>query len=352
LNKNWSWPFSRADLTAGLRRYYEDHSLQIRDVHPLSMATRLPSIGRIRGLEVIYETEEGEDRCRLVVKEPAGTTRAGLAGAGRREVGVYRSFAEYLPLSTPRLIASSQVGDWLIMEELQPEREAAQWLAQDYFNAIESLADLHDRFWDLEEDLSAFPWLSHPIKADFEIHVTVAAKAIERIVHSGHPEPLATRPERMRVLAALTMYADRIVSPLLRQTHTLLHGDYWPGNIAILADGRQVVLDWQLAGVGPGVLDLLVFINKSAWWFGELPVCQAEIVRCYKEGMYQRNGVRWDDEVWDELMDHALMWRFLEEWVDLLAVSPEPLLLTRAEQLDSLWLKPVAEAVARRLELS
>jgi hypothetical protein len=352
LNKNWLWPFSRADLTAGLRRHFEDHSLQIREVQPLSMATRLPSIGRIRGLEVIYEKGEKVGRCRLVVKEPAGTTRAGLAGAGRREVGVYRSLAEYLPLSTPRLIASSPIGDWLIMEELQSEREAGQWLAQDYFDAIDSLADLHDRFWNLEEDLSAFPWLSHPIKADFEIHVTVAAKAIERIVHSGHPEPLASKPERMQVLAALTMHADRIVAPLLHQTPTLLHGDYWPGNIAILAGDRQVVLDWQLAGVGPGVLDLLVFVRKSAWWFGELPVRQAEIIRCYKDGMHRRNGVRWDDDVWDEIMDHALMWRFLEEWVDLLAASPEPLLLTRAEQLDDLWLGPVAEAVSRRLELT
>ncbi|NIN93720.1 MAG: phosphotransferase, partial [Anaerolineae bacterium] len=54
-----------------------------------------------------------------------------------------------------------------------------------------------------------------------------------------------------------------MVLPLRRAPNTLLHGDYWPGNIAVLGDQRQIVYDWQLAGVGPGVIDLLVFVNKS-----------------------------------------------------------------------------------------
>jgi hypothetical protein len=44
------------------------------------------------------------------------------------------------------------------------------------------------------------------------------------------------------------------------------------------------------------------------------------------------------------------MWRFLQEWIDLLAASPSPLLEARAETLDQVWLNPVAEAAGRRLE--
>jgi hypothetical protein len=43
------------------------------------------------------------------------------------------------------------------------------------------------------------------------------------------------------------------------------------------------------------------------------------------------------------------MWRFLQEWLDLLAASPDAILATSAEQLDEVWLDPVAAAVARRL---
>lgn len=348
-NDDWEWPFSMADLTAGLRRNLKDTSVKVTQVRPKTIPFRWPAIGRVRGIEVTYTSRTKPGACQLVIKEPRGTTRTGLAGAGRRELGVYQSLASHLPLSTPKLIAASSVGDWLILEAIKSVRDPSQWNAEDYRKAIEALTHLHDRFWGLGADLSVFRWLSRPLEADFEVHVTVAAKAIERIVNQAHPEPLASMPERMHVLATLTMQADRIIAPLLHQPSTLLHGDYWPGNIAIQQDGSQVVYDWQLTGVGPGVIDLLVFINKSAWLFDTLPLSQQEIIKCYREGMAATNGVRWNEDEWNLLWDHALMWRFLQEWVDLLAASPDPLLETRAEQLDQVWLNPVANAVSRRL---
>jgi aminoglycoside phosphotransferase (APT) family kinase protein len=143
--------------------------------------------------------------------------------------------------------------------------------------------------------------------------------------------------------------ADRVIAPLINQPSTLLHGDYWPGNIAAVSDHKQIVYDWQLAGVGPGVLDLIVFINKSAWWFDDLPLCQEEMVEHYRDNMLSRAGIQWEKETWSEIWDHALMWRFLQDWIDLLAVTPEPLLQTRSKQLESVWLKPVERAIERRL---
>jgi len=346
---SWVWPFSRADVTAGLRRHLGDSSIQLLDVQPVKMTYRRPSIGRIRGLKAEYQGEHGVRTCRMVVKEPQGATRTGLAGAGRREVGVYQSLAHQLPLSTPALISAAPNGAWLLMEYLQPARDASQWLEEDYRTAIDALTGLHDRFWDLGEDLDVFPWLGRPIEADFEVHVAAAAQAIERIVEFGQPEPLASVPERMQVLARLTTLAEQVVAPLRRQPKTLLHGDYWPGNIAVLRNRSQVVYDWQFAGVGPGIMDLLVFVSKSEWWFGDLPVSMAEITQQYRRSMAERIGVTWEDSVWQELWDHALMWRFIQEWVDLLAASPSSILETRAEQLDKIWLKPVAQAVERRL---
>jgi hypothetical protein len=65
--------------------------------------------------------------------------------------------------------------------------------------------------------------------------------------------------------------------------------------------------------------------------------------------MHSRTGISWTEAAWLELWDHALMWRFLQEWLDLLAVTPGPLLVARADQLDRIWLDPVTQAVARRL---
>lgn len=345
----WPWPFSLADLTAGLRRYLDDTSLKVRDIEPLSLSQRRPAVGRIRGILATFEGRAGMDSLRLVLKEPQGTTRAGLAGAGRREVGFYRSLAMEVPLDTPDLIAGDPTGDWLLLELLEMRRQPGKWEIEDFFQAVDALADLHDRFWNLAQDLEVFAWLSEPLEADFDVHLAAADSAVERIVEAAGPEPLAGFPGRRWILELLAEEADRVVSPLREEPATLLHGDYWPGNIALRSDGSQTTFDWQLAGIGPGVMDLLVFINKSDWWFGPLPVPGPDLVSRYRDRLAASGTAHWSEEEWSLLWDHALMWRFVQEWLDLLAAVPLPVLATRAEQLDRVWLQPVEEALDRRL---
>lgn len=345
----WTWPFSMADLTAGLRRSFGDATIAVKSVKGISLPHMRPAIGRLRGLRVHHEGKTGRRSSEFVVKEPIGTTRTGLAGAGRKEVGVYRSLVDQLPLKTPGLIAASESGDWLILEALRPTRNAEDWTRGDYLEAIEALAHLHDRFWGLASDLSAYPWLGHPLGADFEVHVTVAAQAMEKIVKSGQPVPLARLTERMEELALLIKKAVEVVRPLREQPGTLLHGDYWPGNIEVVEDGTQVVYDWQMASVGPCILDLLVLASKSEWLFGELPISREDMLDEYRAKLRGLTGQTWNEREWSELWDHALMWRFLQDWMDLLAASPDKLLESMVKQLEQVWLEPVSEAVKRRL---
>ncbi len=114
-----------------------------------------------------------------------------------------QSLANDLPLHTPALIAAAPTGDWLVLEAVRPLRRADRWRAEDYWKAVRGLAALHERFWGLRDDLDAFPWLGRPLEADFAVHVAAAAQAIERIVTSGRPEALASRPERIAILAQL-----------------------------------------------------------------------------------------------------------------------------------------------------
>jgi hypothetical protein len=345
----WPWPFSRGDLTAGLRRHTKDLSLNVDEVRSVTISRRRPAIGLVRGMMVRYHGQAGDAVCNLVVKEPRGITRTGLAGAGRREVGVYQFLAEQLPVECPTLIAASLSGDWLLLDAVPTIRDASGWISDDYREAIKGMVALHDRFWGLGEDLNAFSWLSRPLTKDFEVHVTGAAYAIERIVFNGQPESLADSPERMQALAHLTADADRLAAPLRKQPRTFLHGDFWPGNISITSEGRHVVYDWQLAAIGPAILDLVTFIQKSRWWFGTLPMSEEEIIAVYRKSLKDISGFAWGDEEWAELWEHARMWRFLQEWIDLLAISPNPLLEINADQLDRVWLEPVMESVKTRL---
>jgi hypothetical protein len=347
--RDWPWPFGLSDITYGLRRYLQDTQVDVTHIDLISLPDRQPSIGRVRGIRLDYERDGQQQSCELVVKEPQGTTRTGLAGAGKREVGLYASLSEHLPVETPRMLVGSPLGDWLILELIQHSKDPAEWSAEDYRKAVDQLSDLHDRFWSLDIDLGTFPWLGHALSADLDVHVTAAEQGLSRIVETGQPIAIAEEPTRMELLEDLISSASAIVAPLQQETHTLLHGDYWPGNIAALPEGRQVVYDWQLAGVGPGVMDLLAFVYKSLWWFEDLPVQAEELVERYRENMSERTGDEWDQEQWSLLWDHALMWRFIQEWVDLLAVIPGPLIETWSARLETVWLEPVRQAANRRL---
>jgi thiamine kinase-like enzyme len=243
----------------------------------------------------------------------------------------------------------SPLGDWLILELIEQSEDPSGWQASDYQRAVDQLCKLHDRFWALDVDLSTFPWLSHPLSTDFDVHVTAAKQGLSRIQESGQPQAIAEHPERMELLELLIASASEIVAPLQAQTHTLLHGDYWPGNIAALPGGKQVVYDWQLAGVGPGIMDLLAFVYKSLWWFEDLPITTDELVGRYRKNIVEATGTDWDQAAWSLLWDHALLWRFIQEWVDLLAVIPGPLIETWFARLESVWLDPVRQAAERRL---
>ncbi len=104
-----------------------------------------------------------------------------------------------------------------------------------------------------------------------------------------------------------------------------------------------------MAAVGPAILDVVAFILKSEWWFGGLPVQREEITSEYRKQLSELSGKEWDEEKWSELWDHALMWRFLQEWMDLLAASPTTLLQTRSELLERVWFDPLGEIVTNRL---
>jgi thiamine kinase-like enzyme len=48
---------------------------------------------------------------------------------------------------------------------------------------------------------------------------------------------------------------EAVIDRLARLPTTLVHGELYASNV-MLADDRVCVVDWELAGVGPGVLDL------------------------------------------------------------------------------------------------
>lgn len=354
------WPFSLAQLTAGLRRYFADSSLIVQSVEERPLDTAADEASRpssLRGLHVIYvagSMSGGQMRGQTlgvdcVVKEPRGVNRAGLAAGGLREVGVYRSLAPQLPMQTPALIVADPAGSWMVLEAVAADVPAAAWTAEHYRTAIRALVTLHERFWNLAEDLSVYPWLARPLTNDFEIYVMAAVGAMEKMMIDDHHRLITRSLEVLTGLGQMLTQVEVMAGKLRAAPPTLLHGDYQPGNIALQEEDEMVVFDWQLAGVGPGVLDLITFVNAARWGRPDLPMAPDELIALYRSEIGARVGIAWADDEWAELLDHALMWRFSQELLGWAAYATPADFQAREAQFREIWLQPVLEAARRRL---
>lgn len=342
------WAFSRSELMAGLRRATGDPHLQLSTIQDYDIPQQRPSIGRIRGLQVTCESDQGPQTFNLVLKEPQGTTRTGTAGIGLREVSVYQVLVDQLPVHIPQLLAAHPLGDWLVLELLVPGKDPRQWTAADYHLAIEQLVTLHDRFWELGDDLAIFTWLSRPLDSDFDIYVKAAATGVGRLVDEQPPALFARDPNLAHLLSRLVLHADRIAAPLKEAPATLIHGDYWPGNLHLAPDGTLTVYDWQKTGIGPGVLDLVTFVQASKWWFAPLPLPTEEIIASYRQELARANGQTWPEDEWQALWDYGLLWTFIAHWIDLVAAIPSSLVAARLARFEEVWLEPLRAAAHRR----
>jgi hypothetical protein len=275
-----------------------------------------------------------------------------MAGAGRREVSFYLCLGEQIPLEIPQILAAQPDGDWMLFELLASGTNPEDWTTEEYWLAVDNLALLHERFWSLDEYLDIYNWLGRPLSRDFEIYVQAASCGIDQLVSLSPPSVFTQDPDYLKLLKGLIAQAGVIAQELKLSPFTLMHGDYWPGNLAALPEGRLVAYDWQHAGIGPGILDLVKFFQASRWGFGRLPVSQAELVARYREKLAEKNGFKWEDSDWQKHWDFALLWIFLTEWVDLLAKIPAPIAETRQAEIESIWSGPVSEAYTRWLRES
>jgi hypothetical protein len=339
--------FTLAELTAGLRSHTDDPWLRIIKIQERSLPGKRLAVGRIYALTVVASGAAGMKKYQLVIKEPRGSQRAGMAGAGSREVAFYTRLSDQLPIRVPRLIAAQDAGEWIALELLKPAREPECWNSADYLLAVEQLALLHDRFWNLDEHLENYTWLVRPLDADFKVHMKPAQDGYQRLLKQQSAIS-GKDPEFMQAIQVLIDHIDQVAANLQTAPYTLLHGDFWPGNVCICKNRQMVTYDWQSAAIGPAVLDLANLVSRSLWAFGSLPISLKEIVSHYRSSLARLNSFTWAEDAWNKHWNCAVLWFFLTGWLSLLCELPEPIVQLRFSQIKKIWLDPVKEAVLQQ----
>jgi aminoglycoside phosphotransferase (APT) family kinase protein len=184
----------------------------------------------------------------LLAKDLSGRSRhpaPPFMHAHGREIEVYETLLDPRELGTPRFLgAHVEAGRdsyWLFLEAVDG---VPLWQAQDpaAWNAAASwLAALHRR-----APAQVPSGLLHYDEAYFDRWM---ARALTFAPDAGLPEL-----ERCHRWA---------IGELLRTPATLVHGDFYPANVLIRSGAEPAIcpVDFELAGIGPGVLDLAALVT-------------------------------------------------------------------------------------------
>lgn len=182
----------------------------------------------------------------------------------RREIETYRRIlSSHLPEAATcygAVIDPNSDRYWLFLEkvpgvalyevDIETWKQVAQWLAA-----------MHTRFAQLPGlgDLAA---ASHLLHYDRDLYGVWPRRA--QIFLPRH-EPTLSTADQERFERLVADY-DRVIDHLLALPQTLIHGEFYAANVLVQASMNQwrvCPVDWEMAALGPGLLDLTALIAGS-----------------------------------------------------------------------------------------
>ncbi len=238
----------------------------LTDVHelsrrPYSYATSAP-------IEEIRVRRRDGTETALILKDlsrdrllgDAQTTKPAFLHQPRREIETYRGILAPAGIG-PRcygVVANSDgQRHWLVIErvpgvELWQVGELSVWEV-----VARWLGGLHAAFAGrVDEARAANPYLLE-LSGDWFRAWAERARAA-----------LADAPDRRAAVvgSALERY-DEVVAPLAALPRTFVHGELYPSNVLVVRDEqplRVCPVDWEMAGIGPGLVDLAALVGGWA----------------------------------------------------------------------------------------
>lgn len=367
-------PFSTGALQSALRRFLSEPHAEVGEVVPRRLGGGF-SGSPVYRLKVSYSGHgAGDSVVNLVYKEGAPWAGSLADGSASREISFYRTFAPQLPIKTPRVLMNGHDAylhetdgevaalrgfsgpDWVLLEALPTESvwPQARWTEQHYRGAILALAELHARWWGNAPDRRAHDWVWTPTGNDATRLASDAHNALLEIEGSAWAGEFFAADE-LRAWLDLTADPSALLDILNAMPHTLIHGDYWPGNIGVhpgseppYAAFEPAVFDWQFAGVGPSSYDLACLHATSRWWFGTLPMSLVEMRNLYLDRLNRLIDERVDRALFDLSLDAARAWRFATFWPHVV-LQYRAHMLARKKHLQATMLAPALASLRRCL---
>lgn len=213
----------------------------------------------------------------------------------RREVQFYRHLAPQLTHLTPRCWFSHVFNDdgWIVLSDVPNHTPPAQWNKEDANLVIADLAALHTQFLEDEDNLETAEiphflegktYTLTQLRSQHAVLFEEGPASIlsEHAIH--HAQRLA--PQLLQAANGLTVLRDLggwpgilgeshltavadllddpvpMLQPLRNLPTTLLHNDPHAHHWRLTLFGSRRLIDWQYAVGGPGILDLVAFLEQ------------------------------------------------------------------------------------------
>ena len=276
------------------------------DVEPVGVGVGLMSL--LFRLTPTYAAGTGPASVVVKFAPPYPQVREIAAGYHfyEREVAIYQTLGAELALRPPRLYHADHDPDTndfvVVMEDLGHLRSPDQLdgcPVEDARVIVAELARHHAQWWqsDRLDDLSFLQsWAEPP----FPQYHDQAAKQSWPIALERFGDII---PDRIRALG--DGWSD--IGPALmidgpNHPSTLCHGDVRLDNVFFHTDGGDPVsiIDWQIAGIGPGANDLAYFTSQSLT-VDDRREHEDELTRLYHQTLVDNGVVDYPfDEFWDD----------------------------------------------------
>jgi Ser/Thr protein kinase RdoA (MazF antagonist) len=213
--------------------------------------------------ELDVETADGTE-LKLILKDlsrerllgDAGATKPAFLHMPEREIETYRRILASEGIG-PRCYGAVAEADqgryWLLIEkvpgielwqvgELEVWEDVADWVGgfhSSFAGRLDEVGAANPHLLDLSAD-----WFR-----------SWCRRAMERLVESADSRAPALR-------TALADY-DEVIDALTALPRTFVHGELYPSNILVVRDGplRICPVDWEMAGIGPGLVDLAALVG-------------------------------------------------------------------------------------------
>ena len=190
------------------------------------------------------------------------------------------------------------VGEWLVPATDEPVRETQHAAFLDH------MAALHAHFWERRIDVVS------PEDRYLELSPRMAAAEaalgsdhlVPRLVAQGWPLLETVAPRLAEVVVPLVHDPRPLLAALDTTPITFVHGNWKLDNLGTDAEGRTILLDWELPGVGAAASDLVWYLAINC---RRLPTSKEEAIDTYRAAL-ERRGVG-TDGWWDRQLGLCLI---------------------------------------------